>query len=151
MLIDYFDRGAMLAGDGPCLTNAADGRSWTYAQVRAFTLRAAQGLTREGLGLSRHGAVLSGNDALAFVATLSPVRAGTVWIPLNPRFSIDDNGAILDRFDCDILFYHSAFSDDIGRLRELASRIRRFICIDRVEAGHPAFLDWLSGFPADEL
>ena len=151
MIIDYFDRGAMLAGDGPCLTNAADGRTWTYPQVRELTLRAANGLAREGVGLGCRGAVLSGNDALAFVATLGLMRAGTAWIPLNPRFSIEDNGAILERFDCDVLFYHGAYRDSIARLRELAPRIRLFVCIDGPAGGHPGFEEWASGYPDDEV
>ena len=57
------------------------------------------------------GAVYSTNSAISFIAALSLLRAGGVWIPISPRNSVRDNIDTLDLFDCEVLFYQSSFAD----------------------------------------
>ncbi len=132
--IDYFDRGWEINPDGACLIDDdADGGATThsYAEVRNLTLRIAGALMDGGFERGQHGAVLSPNHPLSVAATLSIMRAGLVWVPLNPRNGLSDNAEILDSFDCDILFFHSDFADALDLFRKTAPRIRRYICLDR--------------------
>ena len=132
--IDYFDRGWEINPDGPCLIDddGDEGRGTThsYTEIRDLTLRIAGGLMDAGFAKGQHGAVLSYNHPLSVAATLSIMRTGLVWVPLNPRNGLPDNAAILDSFDCDILFFHSDFIDALDMFRETAPRIRRFVCLD---------------------
>ncbi len=153
--IDYFDRGWRLVGDGPFLTNGESGETLSYDEVRTLTFRAANGLHAEGFQPGDKGAVLSTNDAQAFVCSLGLLRAGLAWIPINPRNSVADNAQILDRFDCSVLFYLSPFAEAVDEIRAQAPGIKKFICIDTASGSatgdDPAFLDWVSGYPADPV
>lgn len=149
--IDYFDRGWEINPDGPCLIDddAPDGPSvHSYAEVRDLTLRIAGALTGAGIGKGRHGAVLSPNHPVSVAATLAIMRAGLVWVPLNPRNGLADNAGILDRFDCDVLFYHSDFADNLAELQRRAPGIQRWICLDA--EGDTAGVDNLPSFIADQ-
>ena len=67
-MIDYFDRGARIAADRPCMVDA-DGVK-TYAEVAARSRRIAQLLIDDGFAPGAHAAVLSGNALVAFEAIL---------------------------------------------------------------------------------
>ncbi|MDP7603508.1 MAG: class I adenylate-forming enzyme family protein, partial [Alphaproteobacteria bacterium] len=149
--IDYFDRGWRLVGDGPFLTNGESGETLSYDEVRTLTFRAANGLHAEGFQPGDKGAVLSTNDAQAFVCSLGLLRAGLAWIPINPRNSVADNAQILDRFDCSVLFYLSPFAETVAEIRAQAPGIKKFICIDAPVGDDPAFLDWAADFPTDPV
>jgi fatty-acyl-CoA synthase len=87
----------MLSGDGRRLTDGRIGHIWRYSLVRELALRIANALRAEGFGLNRRAVVLATNDVVAYIATLGIMRAGVHWIPLNPRYSAQDNADILDR------------------------------------------------------
>jgi len=134
--IDYFDRGWQISPDGPCLIDddaSGDPTVHTYTEIRNLTLRIAGALEDAGIGKGRHGAVLSPNHPLSVAATLAIMRAGLVWVPLNPRNALAENAGILDRFDCDVLFYHHSFADSLAEMQRKAPRIQRWICLDPAE------------------
>ena len=131
--IDYFDRGWEISPHGPCLIDDdADGqaKTYSYTEVRDLTLRISGGLIDSGFKRGRHGAVLSFNHPLSVSTTLAIMRAGLVWVPLNPRNGLADNAALLESFDCDILFFHSDFADALELFRKSAPSIERFVCLD---------------------
>lgn len=137
--IDYFDRGWEINPDGPCLIDDddADGqaKTYTYTEIRDLTLRIAGGLIDSGFTRGRHGAVLSFNHPLSVASALAIMRAGLVWVPLNPRNGLAENAALLESFDCDILFFHSDFIDALDLFREQAPSIERFVCLDSDATG----------------
>ena len=94
------------AGDA-CLS--FDGVTLSYGQVGRLSAQVANRLIDGGFKPGMKGAVYSLNSALSFIATLGIVRAGGVWIPINPRNSEPDNVAILERFGTDVLFFQEAF------------------------------------------
>ena len=136
--IDYFDRGCEINPDGPCLIDDdAEGqaKTFSYTEIRDLTLRIAGELIDSGFTRGRRGAVLSFNHPLSVAATLAIMRAGLVWVPLNPRNGLAENAALLESFDCDILFFHSDFSDALELFREQAPSIERFVCLDSDATG----------------
>jgi acyl-CoA synthetase (AMP-forming)/AMP-acid ligase II len=122
-MIDYFDRGARIAHDRPCMVSDEEGVR-TYAEVRARSCRIANALIADGFPAGAHGAVLSGNAPVAFEAILGLLRADGVWVMANHRAGVEENAYLLDLLDVDTLFVHSEVADRIARLRSDCPRIR---------------------------
>ena len=143
-MIDYFDRGARIARDKPCLVT--DDATRTYGAVRARSNRIGNGLIRDGFAAGAHGAVLSGNDPRAFECILGILRADGVWVMANHRAGEDENAYLLDLLDVDTVFVHSEVADRIARFRRDCPNIRRYIALDRPFAEADAYLeDWIGG------
>ena len=58
-MIDFFDRGARIAHDRPCMIEGTVVR--TYDEVRQRSNAIARGLIADGFPAGGHAAVLSGN------------------------------------------------------------------------------------------
>ncbi len=113
---------------------------YTYGQVGDLSARVANRLRAQGFLPGMKGAVYSLNSALSFIATLGIVRAGGVWIPINPRNSEQDNVAILQKFGVDAVFFQQAFERPIAKFlgeQTLA------VCLDSDELSAPAMDEWL--------
>ena len=83
----------------------------TYAELDALSARVANALGRDGFAPGDFGGVYSANSVTAFAAALGIVRAGGVWVPLNPRHSPTVNVDILSRLGCRALFHQPAFAE----------------------------------------
>lgn len=122
-----------------------------YGQVMDLSKRIGSGLVAAGITKGMRGAVFSPNHPDGFCATLAIIRAGAIWVPINPRNSIEDNAAVISRFGCDALFYHSAFEDALPRIVEAAGgSLRSLVCIDREGTNAPSLADWAADFPAKD-
>ncbi|WP_068086811.1 class I adenylate-forming enzyme family protein [Novosphingobium rosa] len=142
-MIDFFDRGARNAPNRPCMVS--DLGVSTYAEVRARSNRIAHALIADGFAAGAHGAVLSGNDPVAFEAILGILRADGVWTMANARASLDENAFLLDLLDVDTLFIHTDIAERIARFRRDCPKIRRYVTIDQPHPEADAFLgDWLA-------
>ena len=150
-LIDFFDRGASRDPGAPCFVYDETGQTYSFGHLREITLRTANALRDDGFSIGVKGAVLSTNDALAFACLLGIVRAGMVWVAINPKNALEENAYILDNFECEVLFYHSVFEAAIPEIRRRVARIRRFVCIDQPGANAPALMDWIREHPATEV
>ncbi|MGW0027855.1 acyl-CoA synthetase [Rhodococcus sp. NPDC003383] len=145
-IVDYLDKGASLGPDRPCFTT--DGDTWTYATVQTLANDVACALVTHGVRSGSKVAVLSGNDPLAFACVFGISRAGAVWCPINPRNEAAENREILDRFDCEVLLYASAYRDLVDRIRPDLPAIHTWVQLDG-DPG-PDALSWES-FRADAL
>ncbi len=150
-LIDFFDNGAAVNPGAPCFVYDDTGQSYSFAQIRELTLRIAHALRAEGFGPGQKGAVLSPNDALAFACLLGIVRAGMVWVAVNPKNGLEENAYILDNFEAEVLFYHSVFEPAVAEIRKRVPRIQRFVCIDKPGGNAPALTDWAGEQPVTEV
>lgn len=137
-MIDFFDRGARMAHDRPCMIQGD--AVLTYGEVKARSDAIARGLIADGFAPGAHAAVLSGNSARAFEAILGVLRADGVWVMANNRASVSENAYLFDLLDVDTLFVHSEVADRIATFREKAPRIRRYIALDVPFAEADAFL-----------
>ncbi len=97
-----------------------EGRTATYAEIDAASAKVANALRRDGFAPGDHAAVYSANSIDAFVAAIGIVRAGGVWIPLNPRNTPSTNLEILVRFSCHALLYQPDHADTAN---EIADRL----------------------------
>jgi acyl-CoA synthetase (AMP-forming)/AMP-acid ligase II len=148
-LIDFFDRGALHYPARPCFI--AGDRSYTYREVRALTLRLANGLRSLGFAPGAKGAVLSPNDPIAFGCALSILRAGGAWVPVNPKNGVEEHVHVLGEFDCEVLFYHSALQPVVDQILERVPGIRNYLCVDTPVAGRPSVSEWATQLPEVEV
>jgi acyl-CoA synthetase (AMP-forming)/AMP-acid ligase II len=144
-IIDFFDRGYQINPDGPCLI--AGGRVYGFREVRAESSRIANALLELGLSKDAKAAVLAGNDPRAWICTLGLWRAGCTWLPANPRSSAEETHDVLDRFDCEVLFFQAAFAPLIEQLRPKLPQVRQYVCIDAALSDAPSVADWVAGQP----
>ena len=114
-LIDFFDRGAELWPDRTCFHDGETATS--YREASELSHRIANGLRNAGVQTGAKVAVYSPNSVLAFECILGILRAGTVWVPLNARNSVENNIYILQNSDCEWLFCHSDFQEHAGRIQ----------------------------------
>ncbi|MFB6725124.1 AMP-binding protein [Kribbella sp. NPDC056345] len=73
----------------------------------------------------------------AVIVTLNPVAF--IWCPINPRNEAAENRELLDRFDCEVLIYQSAFAPLVDRIRDALPKVHTFVCLDADPAGWDAF------------
>jgi acyl-CoA synthetase (AMP-forming)/AMP-acid ligase II len=113
---DILDAALVQFADKPCLSFGE--RKLSYREVDEASARVANALREAGFGLGMKAAVYALNSDQAFIATLGIVRAGGIWLPVNPRNSEADNTAILSSLGCDALFYQHCFSVAASSVRE---------------------------------
>jgi acyl-CoA synthetase (AMP-forming)/AMP-acid ligase II len=133
------------------MIDAVSGRVFSYRLIRQLTRHYACALRRHGYAIGAKASVLSNNDPIGYATVLSLMRAGLTWIPLNPRNTPQDLGAILQAFDCEVLFFLSKYADQITQIAQLAPNIREFVCIDGNLAGYPALETWAAGVVDSEV
>jgi acyl-CoA synthetase (AMP-forming)/AMP-acid ligase II len=125
---DYLDAAAAAHPERDCLVHGD--RRWSYRAVQALSRRIATRLNRRGLTAGSHGAVLAPNDALGFACALGLMRAGLVWVPLNPRDAAPMSAMLLDKLDVDVLFVHSSLSAVVDLAGTAAPRLREIVVFD---------------------
>jgi acyl-CoA synthetase (AMP-forming)/AMP-acid ligase II len=148
-LIDFFDRGAVLFPDRPCLVGG--GVSLSFRETQRRTHQIASRLIARGLAPQAGAAVLSPNDADAFSCILGILRAGSAWMPLNARNAVDDNVAILGDNECRWLFYHSSFAAAAEEMRAKVPTLLGLVCVDRRNGPDPDLAGWLEGASDDPV
>jgi acyl-CoA synthetase (AMP-forming)/AMP-acid ligase II len=144
-IIDFFDRGCSIDPNSGYLVFGAQRTSYREAQL--FTYRVANGLLALGCQKEAKAAVWSANDPVGWLCTLSIWRAGMAWMPINPRNGAEENGYVLDAFDCEVLFFQSAFATQVAALRPQLKKLRHFICIDGEAADALSLTEWAAGQP----
>ena len=147
-VIDYFDNGAKYYPDNIAFIDIDnEGASMTYAEALPETHLIAAALHGNGFGKGSHVGILAPNSTIAFLALLGVFRAEAVWLPINPRNTVAVNADLLDRFDGELLLYHSAYEQEACEILETVDGIREAVCIDGDSAVCRSLEDWSEGFP----
>jgi acyl-CoA synthetase (AMP-forming)/AMP-acid ligase II len=136
-IIDFFDQGVRYHADNVAFIDGDE--RLTYTEADSQSRRIAAALHGRGFGKGTHIGVYSPNANIAFLALLGLMRAEGIWLPINPRNSVDTNVDLSTRFDMEVLFYHSAFADQAKEIAEAVPGIKETICLDELDA-------WLEGF-----
>ncbi len=121
------------------------GQETSYRTVKERSIQAANRLLEAGFEKGMRGAVFSPNDPEAFIAALGVIRAGGIWLPINPRNSIADNRALLESFGCSFLFLHSAFAGHLDAIKASSPERLGSVCLDAAGASDPSMEAWLEG------
>ena len=148
-IIDFFDRGWRINPEGAAYLQ--EGRAYSFDGVGRLSCRIARALQAAGFGRGCKGAVWAGNDVNAWTCTLGLWRAGMAWIPVGARNTADENRYVLDAFDCEVLFFQSAYEAPIAALRPQLPKIKLYVCIDGESAGAISLVDWVKGQADSDL
>src|SRR5512135_3601080 len=124
-LIRLFDHGAALDPERACFVEGE--RRTSYRETKALTERVARKLQSLGIARDRKVGVLSINSGDAFSCVLGALRAGAVWVPLNPRSTPAEQAYVLEAFDVEVLVFHSLFAPLVDALRPKLSRICAYV------------------------
>lgn len=144
-LIDYFDLGVLRGSDQPCLVRGET--VWSYRDMHRDSLRIASALRRSGCGPETHFAVLMADDPGSLRCALGGIRAHLVWVPITLSGDVDRDAAILDHFDCDLLFYEAQFGPVAKALRERRPGLLGTVCIDGSDDTGQGLDSWLGDAP----
>ncbi len=66
-----------------------DDGTLTYRALHELSCRIANGLCTAGIGKGAKVGVYSPNSSVSFACVLGALRAGAVWVPLNPQIRSD--------------------------------------------------------------
>lgn len=145
-IIEHFDNAVRFHPDNVAFIDVGAGNAGlTYAQAEPLTQRLAGAIDNRGYSRGGHVGVLAPNGSEAFIALLGLFRAGCVWLPINPRNPVPVNADLLERFDGELLLFHSTYADEARQLQEQCPRIREIVCIDGDCGSGIAFDDWCEG------
>ena len=148
-VIDYFDNGVKYYPDNVAFVDVdGDGPGITYAEAKPQTERIAGAIRGNGYDKGAHIGILAPNCTAAFLALLGLFRAEAVWLPINPRNTTATNIDLLDRFDGELLLYHSEFETQAREILASVAGIREAICIDAQAAAPDSMAAWSEGCPA---
>ena len=134
---ERFARIARAVPDRPAVRESATGRLTTYAELDALSARFARAFA-DRLGTAsaeRPIALLADPGALLFAAMLGALRAGRVYVPLDPRLPAARLSAIASALDAAVLVAGNAQCD---AARSLAGGRADTWRAEEIAAGAPA-------------
>jgi len=108
-LDQLLDRMAALYPDRPLLIT--DTRTWTYAEVRDWSVQVAAGLIASGVRPGDHVGLLMANHPEFVAIKFGIARAGAVAVPINFLNRQDELGYVLGQSDAVFLFTMDRFRD----------------------------------------
>jgi acyl-CoA synthetase (AMP-forming)/AMP-acid ligase II len=146
-IIDFFDQGASLYPDN--LAFVEPGQEISYADAAAQTHHIASAIAGHGYHKDTKIGILAPNCNIAFLALLGLMRAQAVWLPINPRNTVDNNIELLDRFNGEVLFYHSNYEQEALKIKAQLPQLKQVICLDQAGEAGECLTDWIQGYQQD--
>ena len=141
-VIDFFDKAAEAHPERTAFVAGAT--RYTYGQMQALSHRIGQAIVARGLSDAGRIAVYAPNDVSAFACVLGAFRANATWVPINARNALETNIDFMNLTQCEWLFYHSSFSDNVQAIRAQVPALRHTVCIDAPDGSSVALADFLS-------
>lgn len=114
-IIDLLDRGCSISPHKTCVADSED--CLTYLEVHDLCGRLANQITQSGVEVGAHAAILGRNSVGTLVSLLGILRAGLVWLPVNPAYASENISHLLQSFDCQVILFDEEF-------RQLAEHIK---------------------------
>ena len=139
-LIDFFSAGVAYYPDNVAFVDGD--QSMTFAEAHVEVNRFAGAIKALGFNKGDKAGVLAPNSIDAFMALLGVFRSQLTWLPVNPRNSVAVNIDLMDRFECDVLMYHSKYRAEAEAIKAEVSRIQKLVCIDEEHAEYPSILSY---------
>lgn len=144
ILMDHLD--AAFDRFGPRVCVIQDDVELTYAQVQSLSRRVANGMIAAGIRPGMRVAIFSLNDYWAFICAIAIFRTGAIWVPINPRNSLDDNRALLNQFGCDGLIVGREFEKVAATLEADHPNVRFSVKLNGGE-GEASVQNWIANQP----
>ena len=151
-LIDFFDSGAAHYPDNIAFVDGD--RQQTYSEALKATNNIACAMRANGYKKGSKAGILAPNSIEAFLVLLGLFRSQCTWLPVNPINSVDVNVDLLDRFACDVLYFHSKFLEAAEAIQKRVPGIKQLVCVDQSLATHDSIENWTVGedrqFPEED-
>ena len=143
-IIDFFDKGAELYPRNRAFVEPGDGGDQvvTYAEAETASHHLASAIRGHGYPRGARIGILAPNSNIAFVALLGLFRSEGVWLPINPRNTVAVNADLLERFGCELLFYHPQYLEESRQLLQHVPGIRERVCLLTDEDDSTNLEDW---------
>ncbi|MGI9238799.1 MAG: class I adenylate-forming enzyme family protein [Woeseiaceae bacterium] len=146
-IIDFFDQGVRYHSGNVAFIDGEE--RLTYAEADSASRKIAAALHGRAYGKGTHIGIYSPNANIAFLALLGLMRAEGIWLPINPRNSTDTNIDLSERFDMEVLFYHSSFAEKAQQMADAVPGIKETVCLDGAAGEGMALDTWLEGYEDD--
>ncbi|MEH6568836.1 MAG: AMP-binding protein [Halioglobus sp.] len=140
-IIDFFDKGAALYPENIAFIDAT--RHYNYREACQQTHSISSALHAKGFGKGTHVGILAPNSSIAFLVLLGVYRTSAIWLPINPRNPTAVNADFLNRFDGELLLYHSAYAAQAKEIIAQAPSIRLAVCIDESSEFGASLPEWM--------
>ena len=127
-IIDFFDQGVHYYAGKDAFVDA--GSTYTYAEADLEIHRIAAAIHGNGFAKGARIGVYAPNSNAAFLSLLGLMRAEGVWLPINPRNPVSVNIDLADRFGMSVMFYSSAFNEEVKEIQAAVPGVKAFVCID---------------------
>jgi acyl-CoA synthetase (AMP-forming)/AMP-acid ligase II len=133
------ERAAQVSGSKAA--TICNGRRKTYVEVRDRITRFATALRSLGCNSDARVAVLALNSDRYFEAYFAVPWAGCQIVPLNIRWSLEENLYAVNDSETEILLFDDAFADTARQILGRGERVRRAVYIGEAEAP-----DWAENY-----
>lgn len=145
-IIDFFDQGVRYYAENRAFVDADS--SYTYQDADKAVHLIAGAIAGNGFAKGSRIGVYSPNSNAAFLALLGLMRAEAVWLPINPRNSVESNIDLADRFGMSVMLYSCKFNEEVKAIQAAVPGIAAFVCIDGKGSIGSDLSEFSSGKPA---
>jgi acyl-CoA synthetase (AMP-forming)/AMP-acid ligase II len=143
-IIDFFDKGVSIYPDN--LAFVEPGLEYSYAGAAVETHTIASAINGHGYLKGSRVGILAPNSNIAFLALLGVMRAESVWLPINPRNTVEANVDLLHRFEGELLFYHSCYESEAQAIKARVPGIKELVLLNGSEGAGTPLNEWVEGY-----
>jgi amino acid adenylation domain-containing protein len=118
--------------DAPALVDEVG--STSYRALDLWSNRIAQWLTREGLARETRVGVMMGRQRGALAAMVGVMKAGCVYVPLDPTQPLSRRRALIDAAGVEAVVTEAAALGDLRSLQWRCPTLRHGLCLDADDA-----------------
>lgn len=126
--IDFFDQGVRYYAKKTAFVDSET--AFTYAEADAQIHQIAAAIRGNGFDKGTRIGVYSPNSNNAWLALLAVMRSEGVWLPINPRNTVDVNVDLATRFGMEVMFYDACFNSEVAEIKKQVPGIKAFVCIN---------------------
>lgn len=120
----YIQRRAMLTPDAPAVTDAADGRTWTYAELNNRAQRLAAGLVDNGIEAGDRIALISRNRIECIDLFAATARCGALLAPISHRLAPPTVAELVELVDPSMIVVEDRFVELLAEAERTATLVR---------------------------
>jgi len=144
-IIDFWDQGvAYHANNQAFLDNSSQ---YTYSEADKQIHKIAAAIHGNGYNKGTQVGVYAPNSNDAWLALLGLMRAESIWLPINPRNSVEVNVDLSERFEMDVMFYDACFNEQVKEIQAQVPSIKAFVCITGEGEVGQSLADFVAGQP----
>lgn len=145
-LIDFFDQGVAYASGKTAFVD--NHSTYTYGDADLEIHRIAAAIRGNGYDKGTRIGVYSPNANAAWLALLGVLRAEGVWLPINPRNTVEVNVDLATRFGMEVMFYDACFNQEVADIQKQVPGLTGFVCINGDGEVGQSLEDFTRGHPS---